>query len=70
MAAFDPGEPRSPRARAFLEYLRGISALVCMALLAFVIVNNRPIEQAVFLTAAAGLFLGLDIYDRLKGKAS
>lgn len=70
MAAFEPGEPRSPRARSFLEYLRGVAAMVCLALLAYCVVNNRPIEQLVFLTAAAGLFLGLDIYDRLKGKPS
>ena len=48
----------------------GVAAMVCLALLAFCVVNNRPIEQQVFLTAAAGLFLGLDIYDRLKGKPS
>jgi hypothetical protein len=45
MAAFEPGEPRSPRARSFLEYLRGVAAMVCLALLAFCVVNNRPIEQ-------------------------
>lgn len=68
MAVFEPGEPRSPRARSFLEYLRGVAALVCLSLLAFSVINNRPIEQQIFLTAAAGLFLGLDIIDRLKGK--
>lgn len=68
MAAFEPGEPRSPRARSFLEYLRGVAAMVCLALLAYTVINDRPIEQQVFLTAAAALFLGLDIYDRLKGK--
>ncbi len=67
MAVLGPGEPRSPRARSFLEYLRGVAALVCLALLAFSVINNRPIEQQVFLTVAAGLFLGLDIYDRLRG---
>jgi len=69
MAAFGPGEPRSPRARSFLEYLRGVAALVCLALLAFTVINNRPLEQQLFLTAASGLFLGLDLIDRLKGKA-
>lgn len=70
MAVFEPGEPRSPRARSFLEYLRGVAALVCLGLLAYTVVNNRPIEQQVFLTAAAGLFLGLDIYDRTRARTA
>ena len=68
MAAFGPDEPRSPRARAFLEYLRGVGALVCLALLAYSVVSNRPLEQQALLLAAAGLFLGLALIDKLKGK--
>lgn len=67
MAAFGPDEPRSPRARAFLEYLRGVAALVCLALVAYSVVSDRPLEQLVLLLAAAGLFLGLDLIDKLKG---
>lgn len=67
MAVLGPGEPRSPRARSFLEYLRGLAAIVCLGLVVYVVVNNRPLEHAIVLIAATGLFLGLDVLDRLKG---
>lgn len=70
MAVFEPGEPRSPRARSFLEYLRGFAAVVCLLTMAYTVYVDRPFEQPLGLAAAAGAFLGLDIIDRLKGKPS
>jgi hypothetical protein len=31
------------------------------------VVNDRPLEHEVLLLAAAGLFLGLDLIDKLRG---
>lgn len=53
--------------RSALEWMRVAAAGVCLALVAFLVLDRRSggFEYVVLLVGAAGAFLGLDVFNRL-----
>jgi hypothetical protein len=65
MAAFSPGEPRSPRVRSALEAMRVISAMALLALIVQQVLVDGSFERIVFLTTALCVLLGIDALSKL-----
>jgi uncharacterized membrane protein len=65
MAAFSPGEPRSPRVRSALEAMRVIAAGVLLILIAQQVLVDGSVERLVFLITALCVLLGIDALSKL-----
>ena len=67
MAATNQGDPRSPRVRSALEWMRVVAAALCLGLMAVLVLDRRSggFEYVVLLLGASGAFLGLDVLTRL-----
>lgn len=65
--ATTPGDPRSPRVRSALEWMRVAAAGICLALVAVLTLDRRSggFEYLLVLLGAVGAFLGLDVLARL-----
>lgn len=67
MAAFGSGDPRSPRVRSALEWMRVVASTICMALVAVLVLDRRSggFEYVLALLGATGAFLGIPVLAKL-----